>query len=141
MVRHALFLLLTIFGAVSTSIAGGDEVRTHQPAIQKVVIDKNGAWLDKRSSSDETQENCASFILKKSDVRHFFSVSRPSSSHEQVHDLEVSRCYASGNAVLQDGREATWIIDRARQGIFEFADGSALYFYCEKCSNKLYWSQ
>jgi hypothetical protein len=139
-VKNTAFLLLAALGVSSPSIAGG-QPQKHQLTIEKIVIDKNGAWLDKRSSSDETPENCASFILKESDIRRFFEISRPSSSHEQVHDLEVSRCHAEGSAVLKDGREGTWLIDRARQGVFEFKDGNALYFYCTKCTNKLYWSQ
>lgn len=126
---------------VNLALADEFDAPRRRPVIKQVIIEKNAAWSDKRSSSDETPDNCASFVLKESDVLRFFQVARFSSFHEQVHDLEVSRCYAAGRAVLQDGREATWLIDRARQGVFEFAEGGALYFYCKKCSRRLYWSE
>ncbi|MDD3482818.1 hypothetical protein [Azovibrio restrictus] len=141
--RRLLLTLASLFMVVAALPASANEGEApkRRPLIKKVLIDENAAWSDKRSSSDETPENCASFMLKESDVQRFFKIARFSSSHEQIHDLEVSRCYATGRAVLQDGREATWLIDRARQGIFELDDGSALYFYCGKCSNRLYWSE
>jgi hypothetical protein len=146
MVKHTAFVLLSLFTLIANVYASStatDENRTpkQRPAIRKIVIEKNGSWSEMRSSSDETPEMCASFILKESNVRRFFKVARFSSSHEQVHDLDISRCYASGRATLQDGREATWLIDRARLGVFEFTSGGALYFYCRKCSPRLYWSE
>lgn len=145
MVRFIAILLLPLFtlaahAGVPSTLTDEHEPARLRPSIKKIVIEENGAWSE-RSSSDETPEMCASFVLKESDVRQFFKVARFSSSHEQVHDLEISRCYAAGRAVLQDGREATWLIDRARLGIFRFTSDSALYFYCKKCSRRLYWSE
>ena len=110
-----------------------------RPAIKKVIIEENGAWSDKSSSSPEPPESCADFVLKESDVRQFFKVARFSTSHENVHDLDVSRCYASGRIVLRDGQEVTWQINRARSGILWFPDNSTLYFFCGKCSSRVYW--
>lgn len=145
MVKFAILPLFSLLALIakaegSLELEKGSWKARERPAIVKILIEENGAWSDKRSSSDETPSMCASFILKESDVRRFFRIARFSSSYEQVHDLEISRCYAAGSAKLKDGRQATWLIDRARLGVFKFPDGNTQYFYCKKCDRKLYWS-
>lgn len=142
MVKRALFIFLLLcfsFSAGASASMEEKEAPKRRPAIKKVIIEDNGAWSDRRSSSDETREDCAeNFVLKESDVRQFFKVARFSTSHEHAHDLIVSRCYAAGRVVLRDGQEASWTIDRARLGILMLPDDSRLYFYCGKCRNKAY---
>ena len=144
MVRLIVMFLLTFFTLVTH--AGAESTQTDEkeaprkrPAIKKVKIEENGVGWDVRSTPPEALEPCADFILKDEDVRQFFKVARFSTSHENVHDLDVSRCYASGRIVLRDGQEATWQINRARSGILWFPDNSTLYFFCGKCSSRVYW--
>lgn len=142
MVKRALFLFLLLCFSVSAGASSPMEEKEapkKRPAIKKVIIEENGAWSDKLSSSPEPPESCADFVLKESDVRQFFKVARFSTSHANVHDLDVSRCYASGRIVLRDGQEATWQINRARLGNLWFSDDSTLYFFCGKCRSKVYW--
>lgn len=144
MVRIIAILLLPFFAFIAhaeTASTSPDEKEAPQrrPAITKVVIQENGVGWDVRGSPPESLEPCTDFVLKESDVRQFFKVARFSTSHENVHDLDVSRCYASGRIVLRDGQEATWQINRSRSGILRFADNSTLYFFCGKCRSKAYW--
>ncbi len=142
MVKRALFLFLALCFAVSADASTPMEEKEaprKRPAIRKVIIEDNGTLSDSRSSSYETPEDCSeNFVLKESDVREFFKVARFSTSHEHVHDLIISNCYAAGRMVLRNGQEAAWFIDRARLGVLEFPDDSRLYFYCGKCRNKGY---
>jgi hypothetical protein len=144
MVRLITILLLPLLSLVAQAGAASvsmdeKEAPRKRPAIEKVVIEENGVGWDVRDTPPEALELCADFILNESDVRQFFKVARFSTSHENVHGLDVSRCYASGRIVLRDGQEATWQINRARSGILWFSDDSTLYFFCGKCRSKAYW--
>jgi hypothetical protein len=105
--------------------------------IQGVIIDENAAWSD-AVSSNETPDSCRDFLLTETDVRQFFKEARNATSPEYNHDLLMSRCYSSGRATLQDGREIGWEIDRARRGIVIFPDRTAVFFFCAKCTSKAY---
>lgn len=139
MVRHALFLVLSLCFAVSVGASTSTgQLSKKRPVIKKLVIEKNGAWSD-GVSSQETPADCAdNFVLKASDVREFFKIARKATDIEYGHDLLMSRCYASGSVTLQDGRKAIWEIDRARRGVLWLSDDNAVYFYCGKCRNKAY---
>lgn len=129
----AVFLMLCAVGA------GADDETPpkKRPVIKKVIIEENAAWSD-AISSDEPPESCKDFVLTESDVREFFKRARKASSVEYNHDLLMSRCYAGGRVVLQNGQEVGWEIDRARRGILVFPDRSALFFFCGKCRSKAY---
>lgn len=142
MTKSTLFFLLLlgcVLGALAATASDDEALPRIRPSIKQVIIDKNAAWSKERSSSDETPESCADFVLKKSDVRQFFEVARFSTFHEHVHDLEISRCYATGRLVLRDGQVAQWEIDRARLGVVWLPDGRSLHFFCGKCRSKAYW--
>lgn len=108
------------------------------PAIKSITVERNGAWTTD-ISGDEPREACTDFILTQGDVRQFFEIARDATEREYGHDLEMSRCYASGRVALRDGRNAHWKIDRTRRGALWFPDGSILYFYCGKCSSTKYY--
>ncbi len=131
-----LFLLLSLC-TLGVGTANSENIKT-RPVIKSVVIEENAAWTT-HISSDEPPEACADFILTKADVRQLFKVAREATEREYEHDLDMSRCYASGRAVLQDGREAHWKIDRMRRGAQWFSDGTILYFYCGKCRSKKFY--
>lgn len=141
MVRFSLCFAVGFSWAVTAGASTEYDVPTARPVIKKVVIEENGVWSPERSSSGETADYCAEFVLKESDVLRFFRIARHVSEVQYGHDLEVSRCYAKGHAVLQGGRRVTWLIDRARLGAIWFSDDTALYFHCKKCRNKLYWAE
>lgn len=128
-----LLLSLCVLGAGTANSAPATP-----PIIKSVMVEKNAAWTT-HISSDEPNEACTDFLLTKADVRQFFKVAREATEREYEHDLDMSRCYASGSAVLQDGRTAHWKIDRMRRGALWFSDGTILYFYCGKCHSKKYY--
>jgi hypothetical protein len=100
--------------------------------LKSVTVTSNGAWTDE-VSGEETPDSCASFRLTTHKVRAFFEQARRASHKEYVHDLDMSRCYASGELVLSNGDRGVWRIDRARRGSIGLADGRRLYFYCAAC--------
>lgn len=133
--------ILFLLSLLSVSIGlGAEELKLadKMPAIKSVTIKENGAWTT-FISGDEPREACTDFLLTKFDIQQFFKVARSATDREYHHDLEMSRCYVSGQAILQNGKEASWEIDRTRRGALWLPDGSIFYFYCGKCQNKAYY--
>lgn len=139
---------VTLLAAVSFTMAaasddpyeGGDkygEPRPYASTVKSVDITRNGLWTDS-ISSDETREHCAGFVLRLTDVREYFRVSRRASRKEYGHDLDMSRCHATGHVCFANGDRGEWDIDRARRGRVRLADGRVLYFYCEACRAKTF---
>jgi len=77
-------------------------------------------------------------VLTKKDVQEFFRRARRVSYKEYGHDLDMSRCYATGNVVFANGDRGGWTIDRERRGLLTLSDGRNIYFYCEHCSAKVF---
>jgi hypothetical protein len=143
--RIAIVLLVTAsFVAVAAPddpYEGGDkygEPRPYASTVKSVHITRNGLWTD-HVSSDETREHCAGFVLRQADVREYFRVSRRASLKEYGHDLDMSRCHATGQVRFANGDRGEWRIDRARRGMVRLSDGRALYFYCEACRAKAFY--
>ena len=142
--RFAAVLLAAVsFMAAAASddpYEGGDkygEPRPYASAMKSVDITRNGLWTE-NISSDETREHCAGFVLRLGNVREYFRVSRRASRKEYVHDLDMSRCHATGRVRFANGDRGEWDIDRARRGRVHLSDGRALYFYCEACRAKAF---
>lgn len=129
-----LILSSLIFSACATREARIADTRV---AVKTVLIQENAAWADD-VSSDEPPESCSDFILEEKDVREFFKVARKATHTEYNHDLLMSRCYAGGLVILQDGSEGFWRIDRARRGKIVFPDKSVLFFFCAECRGEAY---
>jgi hypothetical protein len=106
-------------------------------AVKTVHISKNGAWSN-LVSSDETPDVCAKFVLTQETVKDFFCHARRASSKEYGHDLDMSRCFASGKLVFANGDKGEWQIDRERRGVVTLEDGRNLYFYCPNCKNEMF---
>lgn len=139
MVKHVVSLVLAVCLTVIGISIMAEEHRPDRkrPVIEKVIIEKNGAWSD-GVSSHETVADCAGFALSDADVRDYFKKARAATQAEYVHDLLMSRCYASGRVLLSGGREVVWEIDRARRGVLWLSNDDALFFYCGECSNPNY---
>jgi hypothetical protein len=114
---------------------------SNRPIVKNVTFTDNGAWSETMSSQSEMTppEGCKDFLLTEEDVREFFNVARPSHSREFMNELDASCCFAAGTAVLQDGREATWLIDRFRRGSMYIRGGSPLYYYGAQVNSPLYY--
>ncbi len=107
--------------------------------VRKIVIKEMGKWSDRRSSSEETQQDCAAFKPRETDVREFFHRARRVSFSTYLNDLDASRCYATGEIVFEDGDRGTWVIDAGRRGVLTLSDGINLYFFCTKCRAKVFY--
>jgi hypothetical protein len=103
-------------------------------SIRNVAITANGAWTD-QISGEETPEDCSRFRLNQSDVRSFFRKARRASFKEYVHDLDMSRCHATGQVTFSNGDRGEWHIDRERRGMIALSDGRNLYFLCSNCQD------
>ena len=109
----------------------GEKLEDWRPVLKSVVVEENGARSGNRDkmSEDEIQA-CSEFTVSETDVLEFFKVARPASRREYGHDLDVSPCYASGRAMLQNGETVEWVIDSARRGaLFVNIGGEPAYYY------------
>jgi hypothetical protein len=149
MVR-TLACTLLIFIAFG-SIAGGDDPfeggelyakpRPYKmTAIKNIIVTINGGW-NNSISSDETPEQCLTFRLKATGVRSYFSEARRASHKEYVHDLDMARCHAGGQIAFSNGDRGIWYIDRERRAMIALSDGRKLYFFCQTCKGKVFYSQ
>ena len=124
----ALYALLAIMMQVAPAPV--------QPAVRRgtatVTITGNGLRSDS-VSSDETAAYCARFRLTPRQVRHYFARAKTVDSRAYNHDLDMSRCYATGTVRLPDGDGGVWTIDRARRGVLVRRDGSRRYMVCTTC--------
>jgi hypothetical protein len=136
-----LLLLLTGSALAQDSYEGGRNYWKPRPykvtAVKSVVILQNGAWSE-NISSDETAEICSKFVLSQSDVREFFRRARRVSYKEYSHDLDMSRCHATGKVVFANGDRGEWSVDRERRGLLTLSDGRNVYFYCRNCGAKAF---
>jgi hypothetical protein len=137
-------LLLALTSALSTAAADGYEHSNSVArrsyaltAVRSVAVEANGLWSD-AISSDETPELCARFALREHDVREFFRRARRASLKEYEHDLDMSRCHATGTIAFANGDHGRWVIDMERRGLLTLSDGRSMYFYCPKCRAKVF---
>lgn len=128
-----------VFVALIGASACASTVDNKTGAITSVRFVDNGAWTD-QISSDETSEFCSGFVLTENDVRDFFKAARTATAREYEHDLDMSRCFASGELILS-GKSSLWKIDRARRGRLIFPDKSERYFYCPACKNDKFFEE
>jgi hypothetical protein len=135
-------IMKLIFLFLSSMLAAGvfaeETLQIMKPLdIRRVTIEENGEWDPKLSSQNVPREACEDFILTDEDVKDFFKVARIVSEREYRHTLDVSRCYARGKAVLNNGETADWFIDRFRRG--SLGVSQATYYYCGKCDSVKYY--
>lgn len=107
--------------------------------IVSVVIKQNGKLGEKHSESNETVGECKVFKLKKHDVREFFLYARRISNYTYWNTINFSNCYAAGEIAFTNGDQGAWEIDAFRRGVLTLKDGSIIYFYCTKCTGKVFY--
>lgn len=135
------FIIPIVLLAVSIKISAGDyaePVLYKLTEIESINFEINGAWSE-RISSDETPEMCKNFVLKISDVNYFFSSASQISLKEYSHDLDMSRCHASGEISFSNKKKGKWKIDQARRGMINLSDGRNVYFYCSNCRSSVFY--
>jgi hypothetical protein len=100
----------------------------------KIAVTVTGNGLRSDSvSSDETVAYCARFRLTARQVRGYFIKAATADGRAYNHDLDMSRCHATGTVRLPGGDGGTWSIDRARRGVLVRRDGSRRYMVCTAC--------
>lgn len=142
-----LLILIPAFAAAQESkrdpYDGGDkygEIRPYKVTpVKKIIIRETGKWSDRRSSSDETQQDCVAFKPRETDIREFFQSARRVSFSTYLNNLDASRCYATGEIDFENGDRGTWVIDAGRRGILTLSDGINLYFFCTKCRANVFY--
>jgi hypothetical protein len=114
------------------------DLEQFRPKVKTVTIIGHG----------EPTESCQKeFTLTPDDVRDFFDVAKSTtlfididfSDIDNTRDLE--QCNLIGKAVLQDGQEAYWWIDRFRRAYLGTAEGENsryFYYYCADCQSEKY---
>ena len=116
LIGSLLLILIPAFAAAQEGkrdpYDGGDkygEIRPYKVTpVKKIIIRETGKWSDRRSSSDETQQDCAAFRPRETDVREFFHRARRVSYATYLNELDASRCYATGEILLENGDRGTW---------------------------------
>jgi len=147
LIGSLLLILIPAFAAAQEGkrdpYDGGDkysEIRPYKVTpVKKIVIKEIGKWSDRRSSSDETQQDCAAFRPRETDVREFFHRARRVSFSKYLNDLDASRCYAAGEIFFENGDRGTWVIDAGRRGVLTLSGGVNLYFFCTKCRANVFY--
>ena len=147
LIGSMLLILIPAFAAAQEGkrdpYDGGDkygEIRPYQiTSVKRIAVKETGKWSESRSSSDETQQDCAAFRLRETDVREFFHRARRVSFSKYLNDLDASRCYAAGEILFENGDRGTWVIDAGRRGVLTLSDGINLYFFCTKCRAKVFY--
>jgi len=131
-----LFFIALALGCSTTNHTN----KTLQPFKFKNINISNNGYYSGRISTNETEEFCKTFVLKKSEIITFFKQSRAATSREYSHDLTASNCYVSGSFTTTEGVKGTWKIDRARRGYINLNNsGITKYYYCLKCKSKLFY--
>lgn len=136
MVRSRLIAGIALVPAAwwsASVLAGGSESSYRPVAIEQVVIKENGA-VD-RASSGVGAEDCASFRITDSMVKHYFRNAYPIAS---THDYQWSGCKATGTIKFASGDKGTWQINSSRLGFLSLGDGRSFTLFCKdsKCGEK-----
>jgi len=153
MVKRIIVLIIIILVANTPVMAqtvikdpyeGGNKYGDIRPyeitKTKSVTILENGAWSG-GSSSDETRQECKKFRLKHRDVREFFRYARRVSYQTYHTYLSASNCYASGKVTFANRDSGAWYIDAFARGSLSLPDGRNLYFYCTKCTAKVFYNE
>jgi hypothetical protein len=124
------------------SIEPGD-LEQFRPKVKTATIIGNNEFTTKGEPYIPTESCRREFTLTPDDVRDFFDVAKPISFDDmaEARDLEQSQCHLLGKAVLQDGQEASWEINRFRRGYIGIPDGKnprSFFYYCADCQSEKY---
>jgi hypothetical protein len=121
------------------SIEPGD-LEQFRPKVKTATI-KGSREFTAKGELYIASESCQKeFKLTPDDVRDFFDVAEPISFIDmaEARDLEQSQCHLIGKAVLQDGQEAEWQINRFRRGYLSSDSRGTIFYYCADCQSEKY---
>jgi hypothetical protein len=126
------------------SIAPGD-LEKLRPKVKTITIVGNDRYTLEGPLYTPTESCQKEFTLTPDDIREFFDLAEPVSSYDKddPHDGEQSHCHLIGEAVLQDGTKATWIVNRFRRGYLDIPGGEEeqiVHYFCENCQSKKYYA-
>jgi hypothetical protein len=147
MIFRFLFIFFLLYIANVDAYAGNGNIKgIKRPIIKSINIEINAGAGDRPDTPPHALEPCDDFILNESDVLEFFKKARVITGREFTVVLDTSRCFVRGTAILKNGREVGWYIDRFRRGTMWFWKSRKfpnipddIYFYCGKCSSKVYY--
>ena len=109
----------------------------YRPVIKSLAVKESGVQRqDIGPGTSYDPDACKHFKLSETEVRDFLRIARASARAEFNSTYTIGTCYTSGEAVLQNGREATWQIDEGGHGTINFPGDGTLWFFCDKCSTK-----
>jgi hypothetical protein len=116
-----------------------------RPRVKTATIEGSNEFSTKGEPYVASESCQKEFTLTPDDVRDFFDVARPISSIDmgEAHGLEQSECHFRGKAVLQDGQEAEWQINRFRRGSISIPDPNnprSFFYYCADCQSEKYYA-
>jgi hypothetical protein len=146
MIIRLLFVsFLLCLSSVNASAGNGNIKGIKRPIIKSINIEINAGAGDRPDTPPHALEPCDDFILNESDVLEFFRKATTITSREYTKILYESRCFVTGTAILKNGREVGWQIDRFRKGWMwfpehgKFSRKPSMYFFCKKCRSQNYY--
>jgi hypothetical protein len=117
-----------------------EDVEKLRPRVKTATIEGSNEFTAKGELYIASESCQKEFTLTPDDVRDFFNVAKPISFLEmaEARDLEQAQCHLLGKAVLQDGKEAKWEIDRFRRGYLSAEGIGIIFYYCADCQSEKY---
>jgi hypothetical protein len=145
MIIRLLFVFFLLCFANITSYADNRSVKgIKRPVVKSITIEVN--TNEREGSSDTPREPCDDFVLNESDILEFFRKATIISQMDHTKTLYASQCFINGTAILKNGREAEWQIDRFRRGTMWFIKSEKfpnipndVYFFCGTCRSEKYY--
>ncbi|MCL2162054.1 MAG: hypothetical protein FWH56_09280, partial [Betaproteobacteria bacterium] len=137
------FLFCTLLGCQTNPARNGT------PVIKVLRVDKV-EFSEYSVGSFEPPSACEGFELSEADLSEFFQKARslPNESVASYRKRQLSRCQINGTAILEDGNEVSFTIDRARNAGLTMKNVKApsplkdgLYHCAECTSDKFYPSE
>lgn len=137
---NRLFFAVCLFAISTTSFATDQCTKGTEfepplcplklPKIIKITIQENAA---KSPADKDSSVACASFFIKKAQVRRYFANAKTTNENDVHHTLDWSPCYASGEVFFSDGRFGHWSLSQLRVGSLSINDEEKIILYCPRC--------
>jgi hypothetical protein len=146
LIRLLFVSFLLCFANVDAYAGNGNIKGIKRPIVKSVIIEINAGGGEVSSDTPpHAVEPCDDFILNESDVLEFFKKATLITQKEHTTILYTSRCFVRGRAILENGRNVGWRIDRFRRGWMwfpkseKFKDIFDVYFFCGTCRSENYY--
>jgi hypothetical protein len=147
MIIRFLFVSFLLCIVNTDSYADGKNAKELKKPIVKSVTIKINAGADEDSNMPpHALEPCDDFSMTEADILEFFKKAEVVDERDYEVVLYTSRCFVSGKAILKNGREAGWKIDRFRRGTMWFLKSEKfpnipndVYFFCGTCRSDKYY--